>query len=123
MMVIYKLVFGRRTQHVSGDIGLDTLKRQQVRSNESVFAPPEAKAVRLHLPAGSTLKGTLTRRKTSYVANIRQLKLIHLYVVLLIKPYDVQHMPRPYKDTMSTQDMVLNSIKFNTYRRDTKIVF
>ena len=41
---------------MSGDIGLDTLKRQQVRSNESVFAPPEAKAVRFHVPAGSTLK-------------------------------------------------------------------
>ena len=81
---------------MSGDIGLDTLKRQQVRSNESVFAPPEAKAVRLHVPAGSTLKGTLTRRETSYIATIRQLKLIHLSVVLLIQPYDAQHTLRPY---------------------------
>ena len=78
------MVFSWRTRHVSGDIGLDTVKRQQVRSNESVFAPPEAKAVRLHVPAGSTLKGTLTRRGTSLVATVRQLKLINLYVVLLI---------------------------------------
>ena len=84
---------------MSGDIGLDTLKRQQVRSNESVFAPPEAKAVRLHVPAGSTLKGTLTRRETSYIATIRQLKLIHLSVVLLIQPYDAQHTSRPISFT------------------------
>ena len=76
---------------MSDDIGLDTLKRQQVRSNESVFAAPEAKAVRLHVPAGSTLKGTLTRRETSRFANISFSKLIRVYVVLLIQPYDTRH--------------------------------
>jgi hypothetical protein len=33
-------------------------------------APPEAKAGRLHFPAGSTLKGTLTRRRTPLSATI-----------------------------------------------------
>ena len=67
---------------------------------KSVVAPPEAKAIRLHFPAGSTLKGTLTRRETSYIATIRQLKLIHLSVVLLIQPYDAQHTLRPYKKSL-----------------------
>ena len=63
------------TRYMSGDIKLDYLKRQLVRSNDSVFAPPEAKAVRLHVPPGSTLKGTLTRRETPYVTPIRQPKI------------------------------------------------
>jgi len=63
-----------------------------------VVFPPEAKAVRLHFPAGSTLKGTLTRRETSYIADIRHLKLIHLYDVLWIQPYGGQHMPCAYEN-------------------------
>ena len=36
-----------------------------------VVSAPEAKAIRLHVPAGSTLKGTLTHRKTSLLPHTR----------------------------------------------------